>query len=103
MPPYDHERQGLGRREDDGHCAKHEQNTSDIAAMKASMKLMMWIIPLAVALASGITGYTVKTMNDSMITMSVSIDKIGDNVQQIARLVERNDAKLEYLEKGAGK
>jgi len=103
MTTFTQERHGIGRREDDHTCMNHEQNTKDITAMKANMRLLMWIIPLALGIASMITGYTVKSMNDNMAVMAGSVQRIESDVQKMALSVERSNVKWEYFERESSK
>jgi uncharacterized protein YoxC len=83
----------------DDHCGKHEENTEDIAVIKGNMKLLMWLTPIAIALGASVTGYTLKTTNDSIKDVSSSVQRIENSIQSAALIAERNAAKLEYLER----
>lgn len=66
MPPQLQERQGIGRREDDGHCQNHEVNTKDLSELKSSFATLRWILgisaPAFMALIVWIGGQNADTL-----------------------------------------
>jgi len=83
---------------DKEHCTQHDRNTEDITSMKANMRLLMWLTPIAIAGAGAITGYTLKGVNDSVLTVSANVQTISSAVQQSAIVAAVNSTKLTNLE-----
>lgn len=84
-------------KEDDGHCTAHEQNTTDLAAIKASNKLLAIMLPVIIAIASGITGYYVNRMDDTMDKLAKSIAVIHEKVDSVNVSTQINNQKLAGL------
>lgn len=70
------------------HCGKHEENTNDIAAIKANSRQFKWLLPLALAVAMGISSYIQNGTNSN-------IEKLANQVSEVKSIVQTaaiNDA-----------
>jgi hypothetical protein len=81
------------------HCENHEKNTEDISMIKGNLKMLMWITPLALAIAGSVCGYTLSNMNDNIKTVSASVGRIETTVQQAAITAAANGTRIDYLER----
>jgi ABC-type phosphate/phosphonate transport system ATPase subunit len=91
---------------DNEHCGLHktntemlEENTVAIAGIKSSGKTLVWIVPIAIAVAASVTGYTLSSMNDNIKSVSSSVTRIETVVQQAAITAAANGTRLDYLER----
>lgn len=77
---YPMARKGTGRRMSDQHCANHEKNTTDLAALKSSMRTIQWIVGLLVPIAVVLLGYFQSQNNEVL-------KKIDTNVSTVQSIV----------------
>lgn len=81
------------------HCSKHEENTNDIAAIKANSRLLKWIIPIGIAMASGVVSFVINQTNENVKAVNTTVYEVKTIVQTAAISAAVDRARLDRLER----